>query len=574
MCPVNKLIYGDNLTTVPEYVEPESVDLVYLDPPFNSNRSYNVLFGHQDEPAENAQIQAFDDTWHWSPETEATYIALIGGGVPAKVADALESMHGLVGEGDLMAYLVMMAPRLVGLHNVLKPTGSLYLHADPTASHYLKVLLDAIFGPEHFRNEIIWRRTGWHSPRKSYGPIHDTLLFYTRTQDYYFRINRRPYMKGHVDSRYTRQDDGRLKFTSGGNVLTGAGTTGGESGQPWRGFDPSAKNRHWAIPGFIAEELTPEEQALGVQARLERLYEMGLIEITEGNAWPTPVRYLRDGDGQPMSDIWAYQPYTEGTVYGTADGIDADVQWLGPTDPERLGFHTQKPLGLLRRVIASSCPDGGLVLDPFCGCGTAVVVAQEMGRRWIGVDIAYIAVHLIETRLRAAFPDVADFEVKGIPSDVGAAQALFARSHFEFERWAVSRVNGQPKEKPGGDKGVDGIIRFPIGAKEIGRAVVSVKGGGQLSPDMVRDLVGTAQTQKAEMGVLVLLDKPTKGMTDAAEHAGIYAWPVNGTNFPRIQIMTIDQLLSGKKPNMPPSLTPYFKAAAFVPPTDQPALDI
>jgi NACHT-associated inactive Restriction Endonuclease 1 len=197
-----------------------------------------------------------------------------------------------------------------------------------------------------------------------------------------------------------------------------------------------------------------------------------------------------------------------------------------------------------------------------------------MGRQWIGIDIAYIAVHLIETRLKAVFPDDGAFEVKGIPRDMGAAQALFVRSDFEFERWAVSLVNGQPKEKPGGDKGVDGVIRFPVGAKAIGRAIVSVKGGGQLSPDMVRDLVGTVQTRKAEMGVLVVLGTPTKGMLEAAEHAGVYNWPVNGQNSPRVQIITIEQLLSGQKPKMPPSLTPYFKAAAFAPAMDQPELDI
>lgn len=274
-----------------------------------------------------------------------------------------------------------------------------------------------------------------------------------------------------------------------------------------------------------------------------------------------------------MSDIWAYQPYTEGTVYGTTDGIDADVQWLGPTDPERLGFHTQKPLGLLRRIVASSCPEGGLVLDPFCGCGTAVVVAQEIGRRWIGVDIAYIAVHLIEARLRAVFPGIEDFDVVGIPSDIGERVpcSLGRTSTSSAGRCPSSMAS--PRRSPEA-KGVDGVIRFPVDAKSVGRAIVSVKGGEKLTPNMVRDLVGTVATQKAEMGLLVLLDKPTKGMVDAAEHAGVYTWPANGENFPRVQITTVEELLSGKKPKMPPSLTPYFKAATFVQPVDQPALDL
>lgn len=563
----NKLYYGDNLTILREQIAPNSVDVVYLDPPFNSNRSYNILFKDKSGVEAQAQIQAFDDTWTWSQDSERIYDELVLGTgptkVPTKVADAIEALRRLLGDNDVLAYLVMMTVRLLELHRALKPTGSLYLHCDPTASHYLKVLLDAIFGVENFRNEIIWRRTGSHGPRRSYGPIHDTLLFYTKSKTYYFNVVRLPYTRKHVESRYTRDHTGELKFTSGGNVLTGAGRTGGESGAVWRGFDPSAKDRHWAIPGFLTEQMPPEFQELGVLAKLDALYEAGLVEITEGNAWPVPVRYLREGDGQPISDIWAYQPGTEGVLYGTNEGIDHDVAWLGPTDPERLGYQTQKPKGLLLRILKSSCPPDGVVLDPFCGCGTTIDAAQELGLRWMGIDITYLAVDLIKNRLIGVFgPEITEtFDIEGVPTDMDGARALFNESPFDFERWAVSKVNGTPNEKQVGDRGIDGVARFPLDAKKaLGRVLISVKGGKAVGPTAVRDLIGTMKTQRAEMGILIVMEKPTKGVLDAVRASGNYTWPFNGEVFPKVQVMTVDQLLRGEKPKLPPLVLPYLQA--------------
>jgi site-specific DNA-methyltransferase (adenine-specific) len=297
----NGLYYGDNLEILGLHVPNEAVDLIYLDPPFNSNRIYNVLFqeGGGSEQDAVAQVKAFEDTWRWDKAAVAAYEEVVAQGGP--VGDALEAFRTFLGGVRLLAYLSMMAPRLKELHRVLKATGSIYLHCDPTASHYLKMLMDAVFGPLAFRNEIVWRRTGAHGPRKSFGPIHDTILFYTKAQDknYYFNVIRRPYMKGHVGTRYQKQEDGRLKFITGGNILTGAGATGGESGQPWRGFDPSAKGRHWAIPGDLAEQMPAEFQDLGTRKKLDALYEAGLVEIKPGAEWPHPVRYLKQGDGQP-----------------------------------------------------------------------------------------------------------------------------------------------------------------------------------------------------------------------------------------------------------------------------------
>ena len=328
----NALYYGDNLEILRRYITDESVDLVYLDPPFNSNADYNVLFAERDGTRAHAQIKAFGDTWIWDREAARNFEDAVQIGGP-RVASAMMAFRTFLGTSDMLAYLSMMAPRLVELRRVLKPTGSIYLHCDPTASHYLKVLMDAVFRPENFKNEIIWRRTGAHGPRRSFGPIHDTLLFYVNGSSYFFEVVRRPYMRGHVSGRYSADATGRLKFISGGNVLTGAGKTGGESGMPWRGFDPSKKNRHWAIPGFLAERMPPEFAKLRVLAKLEELYKAGLVEVKPGTEWPTPVRYLRDQDGFPIQDLWAYQPYTEGTVHGMDDGIDADVAWMGPTGP-------------------------------------------------------------------------------------------------------------------------------------------------------------------------------------------------------------------------------------------------
>ncbi len=413
----NALYCGDNLELLRRHGEAETVDLVYLDPPFNSQQNYQLLFRGRNAARTAGSVRAFDDIWSWNDAAAASFQETVAQG--GCVAHALGAFRQLLGATDMLAYLAMMAPRLVELRRVLKATGSLYLHCDPSAGHYLKLLLDAVFGPENFRNEIVWRRTGAHGPRRSFGPIHDTLLFYSKAGDYFFRVVKRPYMQGHVDSRYSLDAaTGRYKFTSGGNVLTGANATQGESGQPWRGFDPSAKNRHWAIPGFLAEQMPPDFARLGVLTKLEALYAAGLIEIRPGAAWPTPVRYLRDEDGHPYGDIWAYQPYTEGAVHGTNEGIDADVAWLGPTDPERLGYQTQKPLGLLARIIASSCPPEGLVLDPFCGSGTTIVAAERATRRWIGIDQNRAAIELLQQRLRTdfEFESDRDYAVIGSPA--------------------------------------------------------------------------------------------------------------------------------------------------------------
>ena len=548
----NALYYGDNLDVLRLHGLDESIDLVYLDPPFNSNADYNVLFAERDGTQAAAQIKAFEDTWRWDQGSALAYHEVVESG--GTVSRVMQAFRTFLGENDMLAYLSMMAPRLVELRRVLKPTGSLYLHCDSTASHYLKILLDAVFGPVNFRNEIIWRRTGAHGARRSYGPIHDTILFYSKTSDYFFRIIKGPYMRGHVERRYTKDDKGRMKFTSGGNVLTGPGATSGESGQPWQGFYPSKKNRHWAVPGFLSRQMPPEFMTLGVLKKLDVLYEKGLIEIKKDAAWPTPVRFLNEAEGHPLQDIWAYQPYTEGTVYGTNCGIDEDVSWLGPTDPERLGYQTQKPLGLLGRIIRSSCPDDGVVLDPFCGCGTTVATAQELGLKWIGIDVTNLAITLIRHRLRDTYGDDIEqtYQVIGEPVSVPDAEALAAADPYQFQWWALGLVGARPADgKKGADQGIDGRIYFHDGdAAKTKQIVISVK-AGKLHAPYVRDLRGVLEREQAALSVLLTLNAPTKAMRTEAASAGFYASPWG--HHPRVQILTVGELLAGQTLDAPPA---------------------
>jgi DNA modification methylase len=536
----NVLFYGDNLDVLRSRIPSESVDLVYLDPPFNSNRAYNVLFGKGSRGDAQAQIEAFDDTWTWSHETEETFGSLQSGGVPNRVADALAGMRRIVGENDVLAYLVMMSPRLVELHRVLKLTGTLYLHCDPTTSHYLKVLLDTVFGPTRFLSEVVWKRSSAHSSSKRWSPVHDVLLVYAKSDNHAWNPIHSPLPQETVDARYNNVelDTGR-RFNRAD--LTAAGVRAGPSGAPWRGVNPTEKGRHWAIPRFVADIVGD----LGTQEALDALDAAGRIfwPKAEGGI-PMLKRYLDEAKGVPPLDVVT------------------DISPLNNATAERLGYPTQKPQALLERIIRVSSNPNEVVLDPFCGCGTTIAAAHALGRRWIGIDITYIAVDLIQKRLVAQYGDQirGSFVIDGIPRDLRGARALFSKSPLDFQRWAVSLVEGTPNERTTGDRGVDGVVRF-IGDRQgqISRALVSVK-GGSVHPSDVRDLIGTIDTQRAEMGILVTLERPTRGIVDAVHHSGSYVWSVTGRAYPRIQVMTIEQLLDGVRPDMPTPLLPYIKA--------------
>lgn len=524
----NQLYYGDNLGIMREHLADASVDLVYLDPPFNSNRSYNVLFKERNGDDSPAQIEAFGDTWVWSYETENLFQELLESDASPAVKDALEAIRKLVGENDVLAYLTMMVARLIELHRVLKDTGSLFLHCDPTASHYLKILLDAIFGPTNFRNEIIWRRTQAKSLMTRRLPSnHDVILAYGKTEDALWNDDRlfQPYKEDELDektlAKYSQIDSDGRRYQ-----LTSL-------------INPSPDR-----PNLTYEFLGVTRVWRWTKERMQAAYDAGLVVQTAPGRVPRLKRYLDEQRGKPLGDVWT------------------EISPLNSRAAERLGYPTQKPVELLRRIIEFSSSPGDIILDPFAGCGTTIDAAQSLGRRWVGIDITTLAIDLIDARLRHTYGEsiTEDYDILGIPFDVDGAQKLFQQSPFEFERWCVMLVDGQPNEKQVGDKGIDGVIRIPVdrrGTSE--RVLVSVKGGAT-GPSHVRDLIGTVESNKAAMGVFITLRTPTPAMQEAANHSGIYAYPVNGQKYPKVQIISVAELLSGVRPNVPTSLLPYYQA--------------
>lgn len=505
---MNQLFFGDNLDVLRESIKDESVDLIYLDPPFNSNASYNVLFASPKGHHSHAQIEAFEDTWHWGEQAEKEFGEILTQ-PNTQVAEVMRSLRQFLGENDMMAYLVMMANRLLELHRVLKPTGSLYLHCDPTASHYLKIVLDAVFGPEHFRNEIIWKRSHAHNSATGYGANHDVIFFYAKSDTYTWNSVYHGYDLEYVDKHYRHVDSGGRRYKH--ENPTGAGISKGVTGKPWRGIDPTSKGRHWAK--------SPEE--------MDRLDKAGLIHWPEKGAWPYVKVFLDDMKGIPAQDLWN------------------DIDPINMIAKERLGYPTQKPLALLERIVEASSNKGDVVLDPFCGCGTAVHAAQKLGRQWIGIDITHLAISLIEKRLRDAFPKI-EFDVHGTPKDFAGAQELAKRDKYQFQWWACSLINAQPFQgkKKGADGGIDGLIYF-IDEKALPKKIiVSVKGGENVSVAMIRDLAHVVDREKAQIGLFVSLVEPTKPMATEAVTAGYYTSPATGAQFQKIQILTIDGLLS------------------------------
>ena len=553
---MNYLYYGDNLDILGRYIKDESVDLIYLDPPFKSNQDYNVLFKERNGTQSSAQIKAFEDTWHWDRTAEDTYIEIVEK-LPKKIADLIKALRDFLGRNDMMAYLVMMAIRIQELHRVLKPTGSIYLHCDPTASHYLKLVMDAVFGVKNFRNEIIWRRTGSNSAAKRFGPLHQTLFYYRRSGDVPYYPVFMPYTKGYILDFFTEEDDrGRYRPV----LLTGPGTRQGESGQPWRHYDPTSSGRHWQPATYAYHkyhDLTGDDlSGYPLIERLDKLDEAGLIHWPKkADGVPNYKYYLEDAPGVPLQDIWAYQPGTKGCVYGKPDeGIDQDVKWLTAKDRERLGYPTQKPEGLLERIIRSSSKEGDLVLDPFCGCGTTIAVAEKLKRKWIGIDITHLAISLMKHRLEDSFGNEVEYKVTGEPVDLKGAEELAKQDRYQFQWWALGLVGARPaksEQKKGADEGIDGYIYFHDDPKqkETKEVIIQVK-SGHAGSGMIDALKGVVEKKNAQIGVFITLEEPTKPMKTGAVSSGYYKSPL-GHNYPKIQILTIQELLEGKKIDYP-----------------------
>jgi adenine specific DNA methylase Mod len=511
----NTLYYGDNLKILREYIPDGSIDLIYLDPPFNSNATYNVLFKEPSGQASQAQISAFGDTWHWGLESERALQEIAASPIaPAAVKEFMSVLPKLVGKRtDMAAYLTMMCIRLIELRRVLKDTGSLYLHCDPTASHYLKLLLDTIFGAENFRNEIVWKRQSAHSDSRGYGSVHDTLLFYVKTDKYIWNKSFQGYDEGYTDQYYRYVDDNGRRFMS--DNLSAAGLQGGGYDYEWKGI-----RRVWRVPIQTMESLEKE----------------GRIFYTK-NGIPRRKRYLDEAKGMPAQDTWN------------------DLESLRSWHTERLGYQTQKPEALLERIIKASSNEGDIVLDPFCGCGTAIVVAEKLKRRWIGIDITHLAIGLMKWRLKNIAP-MPSFKVVGEPEDLTGAMELARQDKYQFQWWAVHKIGGQPygDKKKGADTGIDGYLYYMDEKDKIKKAIISVKGGG-VSVAMMRDLGHVIEREKADIGVFITLEKPTRPMLEEAAMKGLYHSPL-GKDYPRLQILTIEEILSSKTPEIPPWIAP------------------
>jgi len=460
----NQLYFGDNLEIMREHIPDESVDLIYLDPPFKSDQNYNVIFKERNGSNSRAQITAFEDTWHWGIESEKEYLELVETG-PKKVADLMQSMRGFLGTNDMMAYLVMMALRLLEMKRILKETGSIYLHCDPTASHYLKLLMDAVFSAERFQNEIIWYYRRWTNVSGKFQRMHDIILFFTKSDVYKFNTLYQPYSEKTI-------------------------------------------HRKLSVDG-----ITNLEE--------KRDIKKGIV----------------------MHDVW-------------------ELPYLHSQSKERLGYPTQKPEELLERIIKASSDERETVLDPFCGCGTTITVAEKLKRRWIGIDITHLAISLMRYRLEDTFgPELSPYEVIGAPKDLRSAESLAKGDRTEFERWAVGMIKAMPYKPKGADAGIDGYIYFHDDtsgkAKEI---IIQVK-SGHVGPSHIRDLKGVLEREKAQIGAFITLQEPTREMIKEAATSGFYECKVQNKQYPKIQILTIEDLFNGKTLEYPRLRETTFKQA-------------
>jgi site-specific DNA-methyltransferase (adenine-specific) len=512
------------------------VDLIYLDPPFNSKATYNVLFAEKSGEASAAQITAFEDTWEWGKESAAAFHEVVTQG-PKKLADLLQALRAFLGTNDMMAYLTMMAIRLVELHRVLKPAGSIYLHCDPTASHFLKLLMDAVFSPYLFINEIVWKRSQTRSSiSRRYRRAHDVILFYARSSRYFHKLQFRELSE--TSKKLYSQIDDRGPFQLVPILVSGRRK--GATGQPWRGIDPNTRGKtgmHW----------------ITIPDNLDKYEKEGLI------VWPQKVDgtprlkyYFDDTKGVPVSDFWD------------------DIPIIASSSAEALPYPTQKPEALLERIIQASSKEGDLVLDPFCGCGTTVAVAERLKRRWIGIDITHLAITLIKKRLHDTFgeEELSSYEEIGDPKDWASAEALAKRDPHQFEWWAIGKIEAQPAQdkRKGPDTGIDGYIYFFDDQSGLAKKIVVQVKSGHVTVSQLRDLKGVMEREKAVIGAFLTLREPTKPMWAEADASGFYEQKhVKGyktsPKYPRLQILTIADLLAGKALEYPRLATATFKKA-------------
>ena len=434
----------------------------------------------------------------------------------------------------------MMAQRMAELHRILKPTGSIYMHCDQTASHYLRLLLDAVFAAENFKNSIVWKRTSAHRTSRRWGRIQDTILFYSKSGSHTWNPTYQDYDAMYAEQHYRFEDDrGKYRLSD----MTGAGTRSGDSGQAWRGINPTDSNRHWAVPARALLSAAPgiDQTTLSTQEKLDILDRAGLIHWPEGGSVPSYKRYLDESPGVLVQDVIT------------------DISPIGSRARERVGYPTQKPEALLDRIIRASSNEGDVVLDPFCGCGTAIVVAERLGRRWIGIDITHLAISIMKSRLHDTFgSELSEYDIIGVPQDLESARALAVESEhdgrYQFEYWALGLVNARPSGggRRGADSGVDGFINFfDDNSGRAKRIVAQVKSGG-VQRSQIAALKGDMEREKAEIGLFITLVRPTRPMLQEAASAGVYVpefFP--DRRYPRLQILTVEELLAGAEAQYP-----------------------
>jgi len=515
---MNKLYYGDNLNVLRLHIPDESVDLIYLDPPFNSNATYNVLFSEQNGSRSAAQIEAFTDTWRWDQAAAEAYREATEAG--GNVSRALQAFRTFLGDSNMLAYLSMMAPRLVEMRRVLKETGSIYLHCDPTASHFLKMLMDAVFGVTNYLNEISWRRSNPKSHIKVNFPnCRDVILRYAKTDHLIFNMIYAEHNPDYVAKAY------RLRDERGCYQLL------------------PLLNPNDDRPNLTYEFLGITRVWRWTKERMEKAYKDGIVVQAKPGAVPRYKKYLSDSKGRTVTDDWN------------------DIQQVSGN--EALGYPTQKPEALLERIIKASSNEGDMVLDPFCGCGTTIVAAERLKRNWIGIDITHLAVALMKVRLNDTFEGRAEYQVIGEPTTVQDAANLAAEDPYQFQWWALGLVGARPAEKKkGADKGIDGHLYFHDDLKtdKTKQVIFSVK-AGHVIVSHVRDLRGVVDREGAEMGVLITMHEPTQPMRAEAASGGFYHSKVWNRDYPRIQILTIEELLSGTGIQGPPMRSGTFKQA-------------
>src|SRR5665647_534822 len=442
-------IYCGDCKHVLGEIPDESIDLIYLDPPFFSHKEYEN-FWLKDKAT---KLKFTDKDWEALRHSIDPVII--------KEYEEIEN-RWRSGHRGIYVFIAYMRERVEQCWRVLKPTGGIYLHCDWHAGHYLKVMLDEVFGYNNFRNEIIWRTTSNNKSVNRYGTLHQNILFYVKSDDAYFYPQYGPYTKDYVE-KFFRQEDERGLYSA--DNLTGAGVRRGESGKMWKGCDPTEVGRHWQPPSYLYDkylELTGTDLAqYPFLERLDKLDDVGLIHWGKTENVPRYKRYIVDGKGAQYQDIWAFQPGTSGCVYGNNEiGIDQDVRWLSTGDKERLGYPTQKPEGLLARIIKSSSKEGDIVLDPFCGCGTTLVVAERLNRRWIGIDVSRTACDVVRHRLKQPI------------SIIGGEteEELRVMPPHEFARLLiVEKLNGTINPRKSGDMGIDGWTELMTVAVQVKR---------------------------------------------------------------------------------------------------------